>query len=172
MSIFTLARNRALVFAPIVGGQVKELAGTCAIASTVTGKIITIYGLSDYTENKNLEHIVGKTSFTMPTAYVGLSTSKPSEDGSGITEPSGMNYSRVATTGDDWNNAVDGEIDNANDITFPEASGDWGTITHYVAFDAPTGGNMLAYDELDVPKAINTEEIVQFAAGELKIQLD
>ena len=141
-----------------------ELAGVVVIKSTVTGELF-LGRFSNYTQLKMLEHIVGKTPFTKPTAYVALLTAE-------ITEPSGMNYSRVATAGGDWNAAVNGEIDNTNAIAFPEASGEWGTISYYALFDAASGGNMLVYDELDTPKAINSAEIIMFGAGDLKLQLD
>jgi len=127
---------------------------------------------SDYTENKLLDHIVGKTSFTMPTAYVGLSTADPTDDGSGLAEPSGNGYARVTTSGSDWNAASGGEIDNANAITFPEATGSWGTITHFALFDAATSGNMLAHGSLETSKAIGDGDTAQFAAGDLDITLD
>ncbi|KKL18933.1 hypothetical protein LCGC14_2470590, partial [marine sediment metagenome] len=68
---------------------------------------------NDYTENKVLDHIVGKTSFTMPTAYVGLSTADPLDDASGLAEPSGNNYARVTTSGSDWDAAASGATANA-----------------------------------------------------------
>ena len=126
----------------------------------------------DYTENKVLDHIVGKTSFTMPTCHVALSTADPTDDGSGIAEPSGGAYARVATAGADWNAASGGAIANANAITFPEASASWGTITHFVLFDALTGGNMLGHGALGTSKAVGVGDTARFPAGELDITLD
>jgi len=127
---------------------------------------------ADYIENKFLDHLVGKTSYTMPTAYVGLSTADPLDDASGLAEPSGNGYARVSTAGGDWNAAASGAIDNANDITFPEASGSWGTLTHFAIFDAASGGNMLAHGSLSVSKAVGSGDTVKFAAGDLDITLD
>jgi len=127
---------------------------------------------ADYTENKILDHITGKTSFTMPTCYVGLSTADPTDDASGLAEPSGGSYARVATAGGDWNAAASGAIDNANAITFPEASASWGTLTHFALFDAAAEGNMLAHSSLTTPKAIGDGDTASFAAGELDITQD
>ena len=128
---------------------------------------------SDYLENKILDHIFMKTAFSQPTnIYVALSTTDPGEDGSGISEPSGNGYARVQTSGDDWNAAANGHIDNANDITFPEATGDWGTITHFALFDAESDGNMLAYGELSQSKTIGSGDTAKFKAGDLDITLD
>jgi hypothetical protein len=125
----------------------------------------------DYTENKTLDHIVGKTSFTMPTAYVALSTADPTDDGSGMAEPSGNGYARVTTAAGDWNAASSGATSNANAITFPTATGSWGTITHFALYDAATSGNMLAHGDLSASQAISTNQIARFAVGELDITL-
>ena len=126
---------------------------------------------SDYTEDKVLDHLVGKTSFTMPTAYIGLSTADPLDDASGNAEPSGNNYSRVTTDGDDWDASSGGATANAAALTFPEASGSWGTITHFAIWDAATVGNMLAHGDLTASKAIGIGDTASFAIGDLDITL-
>lgn len=128
-------------------------------------------GFADYLELKILDHITGKTSFTKPTCYVGLSTADPGEDASGLAEPSGNGYARVATAGADWEAAASGATQNANAITFPTASGSWGTLTHFALFDTLTSGNMLASGALTSPQAITTNQIARFAAGALDITL-
>jgi len=127
---------------------------------------------ADYWENEILDHLFGKGSYTPPTIYVGLSTANPADDASGLTEPSGNSYARVATAGADWNAASGGTIDNANEISFPEASGSWETLTHFALFDAASGGNMLAHGSLSVSKSISSGDTVKFAAGDLDISLD
>lgn len=125
---------------------------------------------SDYAENKVLDHIVGKTSFTMPTAYVALFTAAPSDSGGG-TEVSGSNYSRKSTAGADWAAASGGATSNANAITFATPSGSWGTVTHFALFDASTTGNMLAWAPLSASQAVGTGNTVSFAVGDLDITL-
>jgi len=127
---------------------------------------------ADYWENEILDHIFGKGSYTPPTIYVGLSTADPTDDASGLAEPSGNAYARVTTAGADWNVASGGAIANANDITFPEATGSWGTITHFALFDAASAGNMLAHGALSVSKLISSEDTAKFAAGYLDATLD
>ncbi|MFQ5441451.1 MAG: hypothetical protein ACE5EB_01865 [Thermodesulfobacteriota bacterium] len=127
---------------------------------------------ADYLENKILDHIVGKTAYTMPTVYVGLSTADPLDDASGLAEPVGNAYARVATAGTDWNAAAAGSIDNANVITFPQATGSWGTVTHFALFDALTAGNMIASGALTASKAIGNGDTADFAANQLTITLD
>ena len=103
---------------------------------------------------------------------MGLSTADPADDGSGLAEPSGNAYARVQTSASDWNTASGGSLDNANDITFPQATGSWGAITHFALFDAATGGNMLAHGALSQSKTIGTGDTAQFAAGDLDVSLD
>jgi hypothetical protein len=129
-------------------------------------------GFSDYWENKILDHIFGKDSYTPPTIYVGLSTAEPTDDGSGLGEPSGNGYARVQTSASDWNAASNGSLDNASNITFAQATGNWGTITHFALFDAATAGNMLAHGFLSQSKSINELDTAMFEAGDLEISLD
>jgi hypothetical protein len=129
-------------------------------------------GFSDYWENKILDHIFGKGSYTPPTIYVGLSTADPTDDGSGLAEPSGNAYARVQTSASDWNTASNGSLENASDIIFDQATGSWGTITHFALFDAATAGNLLAHGALSQSKAIGDSDTARFEAGDLDINLD
>jgi hypothetical protein len=129
-------------------------------------------GFSDYWENKILDHIFGKGSYTPPTIYVGLSTADPTDDGSGLAEPSGNAYARVQTSASDWNTASNGSLENASDIIFDQATGSWGTITHFALFDAATAGNLLAHGALSQSKAIGETDTARFEAGDLDINLD
>ena len=129
-------------------------------------------GFSDYWENKILDHIFGEGSYTPPTIYVGLSTTDPTDSGSGLAEPSGNGYTRVQTSASDWNAAENGSLDNTGDITFNQASGNWGTITHFALFDAATAGNMLAYGQLSQSQSISESDTAKFEAGDLQISLD
>lgn len=135
---------------------------------------------SDYAEVKILEHLIGKTSFTMPTnAYIGLKTADPTDDNSGGTEPTipTGGYARKQTVGADWNPAANGAIDNANALSFPESTAAWSTgatpLTHFIIMDAASGGNLLAHGSLAQSRTVNAAGItLTFAAGDLDITLD
>ena len=127
--------------------------------------------LSDYAETKVLEDIVGKTSWTMPTFYLAASTTDPLDSGSGITEPTAMGYARVATAGSDWGNAPSGSITNAAEITFPTATGTWGTISHGGGFDALAGGNFLCYADYDTARAIASGDTLVFPIGSITLTM-
>ena len=121
---------------------------------------------SDYAEDKVNELLVGKTAFTLPTAYVALYTAAPSDSGGG-TEVSGGSYARKSTAGADWAASSGGSISNANAITFVTASGSWGTVTHFGVFDASTSGNLLFWAALTTSKTIGSGDTASFAAGAL-----
>jgi hypothetical protein len=127
--------------------------------------------LSNYTENKILDHIVGKTSFTMPTVWIGLSTANPGETASGLAEPVAMAYARVAVAGL-WAAAASGSISNNAEIAFVTATGSWGTLTHFALFDAETTGNMLWYGSLTQSKAIVSGDTAKFEIGSLVLTAD
>jgi hypothetical protein len=127
---------------------------------------------SDHWEEEILDHLFGKGSYTPPTIYIGLSTADPGDDATGLSEPSGNGYARVATASADWNAASGGALDNANAIEFGEASGSWGTVTHFALFDAASGGNMLAHGSLTQSKTIASGDTARFSAGDLDVSLD
>lgn len=125
--------------------------------------------LTDYLENKLLDHTLRNVSYTPPaTVYVGLFTAAPGEAGGG-TEVSGGSYARQVAS---FSAAADGQTSNSADITFPIATADWGTITHIALFDADTGGNMLYYGALSVSKTIQTGDQFIIKVGNLTISLD
>jgi uncharacterized membrane protein len=139
--------------------------------------------LSNYTCQALLNSLFGKTSnfgalASAPTIYVGLSSTAPNEDGSNITEPSGGSYARVSTAASDWNAATNADpsvLDNANPISFTQATADWlsgSNLTHFVLFDDPTGGNFLGGGALNTAKAVTNGDTAEFAAGDLNTELD
>lgn len=107
-------------------------------------------GYSTFAARKFLDVSTGKTAYSAPTVSIGLYTTAPTDAGGGI-EVSGNNYARVTTAGSDWNaasGAAPCTVSNANAITFPVPSADWGTIVAFGAFDASSAGNLLWWDYL------------------------
>ena len=121
---------------------------------------------TDYLENKVLDHVTGKASFTMPTVYVALFTANPTDAGGG-TEANYTSYARVTTSAATWNSASGGSITNGAAITFPACTGGSNTITGFGGYDASSGGNLLWYGpcSLSVSSGITPE----FAASALTI---
>lgn len=108
-------------------------------------------GLSNYLAQALLNHIVGKTAYTMPTPYIGLFTAVGTDAGTGFTEVSGGGYARQAASGAVWNASSGSDpstITNASVITFPTSTAAWGTILAFGLFDAASAGNLLDWDFL------------------------
>ena len=140
--------------------------------------------LSDFLENALVDHVFRGISYTMPsTIYIGLFTAAPSDSGGG-TEVTGGSYARVqvgpsagawkstngATSG--ASSGTGGQTMNAAAITFPTPTASWGQATHFAAFDASTGGNMLFHGALTLPKTINNgDPAPSFAADQLVVTL-
>jgi hypothetical protein len=125
--------------------------------------------ISNYAELKILDHSLGTTSWTKPTAvYIALYTSDPTDADSGA-EVSGGAYARQAAA---FDAAAAGATQNTSDITFPEATVSWGTITHIGIRDALTVGNLIWHGALTASKAIGIGDQFKIKAGELDISLD
>jgi hypothetical protein len=125
--------------------------------------------LSDYLEDKLLDHVLRGTSYTSPTTvYVGLYTSDPGDDNSG-TEVSGGSYARQSLS---VTTASAGIVTSSADVTFPQATANWGTISHIGILDALTSGNLLMHTELTTSKTIETGDIFKIPTGNLTAELD
>lgn len=132
---------------------------------------------TNYLEEEILKHIFRTGSFTKPAAlYVGLMTAVSDGEAGTVTEVSGGGYARVAVAPGDanWDAAVggNGTTGNTNAITFPNATGDWGIVTHFGIWDADTAGNLLVYAALSTPRNITSGSTPEFAAGALTVQID
>ena len=135
-------------------------------------------GLTNYLEDKIINHVFGSTTYTKPTNwYVGLLTATPSDSAAG-TEVSGGSYARqvcaFTITGSGIAQAL-----NTSAITFPTATADWGVGGWVGLYDALTSGNLAAYQNLQqsdfstaTTKTINDGDIFKFNASTIKIQLD
>lgn len=122
--------------------------------------------LSDYLENKVLDHILGTTSYTMPTAYLALYTVAPTDSTSG-TEVSGGSYVRKAIA---FNAASSGAAVNSANVDFtgmPTA-----TVVAVAVCDALTDGNILVYGTLASSRAVTAGDTLRIASGDLSISVN
>lgn len=114
-----------------------------------------------------------KTDPAIPTTYyIGLSTTTPNTNGSGVDEPStDAGYARVQLT--TLSEPLDGVVTNTQAINFNESTASWGTITHFVIYDSPTvdEGNLLMYGELSTPRAVEKDTIMTIKENFLKLSV-
>lgn len=106
--------------------------------------------------------------------YIGLSTSTPNVDGTGVTEPeSDTGYTRVVASNDEnifANADDDGKVKNHTAIYFPESIKPWDGITHYVIFDSLTDGNLLMYGALNETMNVPIKTIISIPIEGWSIQ--
>ena len=125
--------------------------------------------LSNYLENKLLDHVLRNESFTSPTTvYVDLYTSNPGDDNSG-TEVSGGSYARQILN---VTTATGGIVTSSADVTFPQATAQWGTISHIGLLDALSSGNLLMHTPLTTSRLVDTGDVIKISTGDLTASLD
>ena len=137
---------------------------------------------SDYLEAVVLNLVLGGTAYTPPgTLYLALSTAAYSDaaTGSAMTEVSaaGTGYARLAVTNNATNwPAASGtsptQKANGTAMTFPAATGSWGTVSSFYICDAASAGNVLYGGDLTTAKAIQTGDTATFAAGAITVTED
>lgn len=139
--------------------------------------------ITHYFANKILTLLVGKvskidlSSDNYFSVYVGLSTTEPNADGTNVTEPVGNGYARVLlghsgqSMTQKMGTVANGHVENDEIIYFPEATGSWGTITHFCIFDRASGGNLLAFGALNSPITPTANTIPIIRVGELDLSL-
>lgn len=132
---------------------------------------------SDTLENEVLDHVFGVGAYTAPTTvWIGLSTADPGDTGATNAEPVGNNYSRVGldNSGTSWTTAAAGVTYNGVAITFPEASGSWGTITHVAIWTHVTSDGaavLFATGALGTSKAVGAGDTPRFQINSLNLTL-
>jgi len=111
-----------------------------------------------------------KTNPPIPTKYyVGLSTTTPNLDGSGVTEPDSTGaYKRIQLTS--LSEPTNGAVTNTSSISFDESTSDWGIVTHYVIYDSATNGNLLMFGAFSKPRSIETSTVMTIKEGYLKLK--
>jgi hypothetical protein len=123
--------------------------------------------LTNYLENKLIDHFLGTTSYTMPAdVYIALFTVAPADAGGG-TEVTGGSYARQIVT---FSGASSGATSNDSNIDFtgmPAA-----TTVAIGIFDASTSGNMLLYGTLTTNKTTDAGDTLRIATGDLDISID
>jgi hypothetical protein len=123
--------------------------------------------LSNYLENKLIDHFLGTTTFTKPSAvYVALFTVAPDDTGGG-TEVSGGSYARQTAT---FTAASSGATSNDSNIDFVNMPA--ATTVAIGIFDNLTTGNLLLWGTLTANKTTDAGDTLRIATGDLDISID
>ncbi len=122
-------------------------------------------GKSTFAGNGFLSAIKG-TPFSIGARWIALLTALPGSADAALTEPAGNNYSRIEVT---FGAVAARAMSNSADLLWGVASGAWGTIVGWALCDAQADGNWLYADSLSVQKAIEQNDQMKIAAGQLTI---
>ena len=101
------------------------------------------------------------------TLYVSLHTADPGD--TGTSEVSGGAYARQGPTGFTNSGANPTVAANTAIVTFPTATGAWGTITHFGVWDAVTVGNFRGGNPVTTSKPVANGDIARFPASSLTL---
>jgi hypothetical protein len=144
--------------------------------------------LTDEWEVKLLKHIFGHTKLDIPgNLYLGLHSGTPTEASPSTGELSGSGYSRYHLVDNVHNTdqtsstsqmhtrfgfSTNDSLTNTTAIDFPEATGSWGTVTHYSVWDdatATTAANCLMIGALSSGVAVGSGDQFRIAVGEFDL---
>lgn len=127
--------------------------------------------LSDYAENKLLDHVLGTTTYTKPTTYVALYTVAPSDSSAGteVSNSGGSSYARQAAS---FSAASGGATSNSSNIDFTNMPAC--TVVAIGILDSGTigAGNLLVWGTLATNKTLDLLDTLRIATGDLDISLD
>jgi len=109
--------------------------------------------LSDYAENALMGHIFASAYSPAATIYLALCTGDPTDAGTGASMnevAEANNYARKAIA---FSAASSRKVVQNGAVVFNQASGAWGTVTHWAIVDSIThgAGNMLAHGAFSSP---------------------
>jgi len=133
--------------------------------------------LTDFLEDQQLEQLLNGVA-PSPTlsgtiyvgAFSGATTDAMTSGGAAQGEIAGNGYARVEVVSGFTVTA--GTATNDAAITWPVATGNWGTVSGVALFDALTGGNALVHGLLDTAKAIDTNDALRLLSGTLALTFD
>jgi hypothetical protein len=127
---------------------------------------------SQYLRQKLVDHALGTTAFTMPSAvYISAWQGDPFNGGTEISSTTHNEYARQACTfaaADSTGNAASNE-----DVTWAQAVTAWSTagapIDHAGIHDAATAGNLLARVALNPSEVIGAGDTLKISSGNLNV---
>lgn len=127
--------------------------------------------LSDYAENKLLDHVLGTTTYTKPTTYVALYTVAPSDSTSGteVSNSGGSAYARQAAS---FSAASGGTTSNSSNLDFTNMPACTVVAIAIVDSDTIGAGNVLVWGTLASNKSLDAGDTLRISTGDLDISLD
>lgn len=129
--------------------------------------------LSDFSENELLDHLFNAAYSPAAAIYLALCTADPTDaaTGASMSEAADANgYARQAIT---FGAAASRRVTQNAQVSFPQASGSWGTITHWAIVDNAThgAGNVLAHGAFSASFAPVSGNTPSVASGQVYVEI-
>lgn len=127
--------------------------------------------LSDFAENELMDHVFNAAYTPAATIYLALATADPTDaaTGASMNEVANANgYTRKAIS---FGAGASRKVAQNADVTFDEATGSWGTVTHWAIVDSGTygAGNALAHGAFSASKSPIAGSTLSVASGQIEI---
>lgn len=138
--------------------------------------------LTDFAENELLDHVLNAAYTPPATVYLALCTADPTDAATGASMNEVTNSGNYARTAITFGAAASRRVTQNAQVTFPQANGAWGTVSHWAIVDTATygAGNVLAHGQFaaakqivsgNTPSVASAEVYVEFSAGEISTYL-
>jgi hypothetical protein len=127
--------------------------------------------LSNYAEDQLLQHIFNVQYTSVATVYVALSTATLTDTATGASMSEVANANGYARTAVTFGAAALRKVIQGGAVTFPTATGAWGTVTDWAIVDTATygAGNVLAYGSFTASFAPVNGNTPTIPSGELQV---
>ena len=128
--------------------------------------------LTTYGANKLLDHLFNTAYTPASTLYLALCTADPTDAATGASMNEAANSGAYARTAITFGAAASRRSRRSAPVTFPTATGSWGTVTHWAIVDSAThgAGNALAHGAFAVSKSVVTGNTPSVASGEVWVE--
>lgn len=129
--------------------------------------------LTTYGANKLLDHIFNVAYSPVATVYLALATADPTDAATGASMNEVANSGSYARTAITFGAAASRRVTQSALVTFPTATGSWGTITHWAIVDSAThgAGNALAHGAFSASKSIVSGNTASVASGQVYVEI-
>jgi hypothetical protein len=132
--------------------------------------------LSSFMQDELLDHLFKTGSYTAPTnIYVALCTGTPDAADTGSTFPGEITgtgaLARIKCNTWDAATGDPGATENSQTVSFAQATGDMGTVTHFALADKTTLGNAIGWGALSASRTISSGDTASFSTGSLDVTL-
>lgn len=129
--------------------------------------------LTDHAENAFLKHMATETAYTpVATVYLALATADPTDAATGASMNEVANSGSYARTAITLGAAASRRVTQSGAVTFPAATGSWGTVTHWAIVTSATygAGNVLAHGSFATSRSIVSGNTPSVASGEVWVE--